>query len=212
MSKQINIKKTRIILALAPHPDDLEIGCGGTLAEHVERGHEVHVFIATFGDVGGSGEMRKAEQEAASHILGVKKIHWGGFSDTKLPQLTQNLMDALEDLIAEVKPDTVYVNYAEDTHQDHRTLAQVARSVTRYIPNVLCYETPSSMNFEPSLFMDIHDVLSHKIRALEAHASQVEATHVTLNILEIALATARFRGVQGKLSCAEAFVPVRMRL
>ncbi|MDQ6974340.1 MAG: PIG-L deacetylase family protein [Mariprofundaceae bacterium] len=215
MSQQLehnNITHTRKILALAAHPDDLEIGCGGTLAEHVGRGDEVHIFIATFGDVGGNAEARKTEQEVAAKILGVKKVHWGAFPDTKLPQFTQNLMDALECIIAEVKPDTVYVNYAEDTHQDHRTLAHVARSVTRYVPNVLYYETPSSMNFEPSIFMDIHDVLAHKIHALEAHASQVEATHVTLNILEIALATARFRGVQGKLSCAEGFVPVRMRL
>ncbi|MDQ6994541.1 MAG: PIG-L deacetylase family protein [Mariprofundaceae bacterium] len=211
-SEKHPIQQKRTVLALAPHPDDLEIGCGGTLAEHAERGDEVHVFIATFGDVGGVAEVRQAEQEAASKILGVKKIHWGGFPDTQLPQRTQDLMDVLERIIAEVKPDMVYVNYDEDTHQDHRTLAQVARSITRYIPNVLYYETPSSMNFEPSIFMDIHDVLSFKIKALEAHASQVEATHVTLNIFEIALATARFRGVQGKLSCAEAFVPVRLRL
>jgi len=212
MSQQVHEKKARKILALAPHPDDLEIGCGGTLAEHVARGDEVHVFIATSGDVGGNGDVRKSEQEAASKILGVQQVHWGEFPDTKLPQYTQDLMDTLEALIADVQPDTVYVNYSEDTHQDHRTLPQVARSVTRYIANVLYYETPSSMNFEPSVFMDIHDVMSLKIKALESHASQVESTHVTLNILEIALATARFRGVQGKLSCAEAFVPVRIRL
>jgi len=212
MSEKIHTRKKRIVLALAPHPDDLEIGCGGTLAEHAARGDEVHVFITTFGDVGGNPNTRQAEQEAASHILGVKEVHWGGFSDTKLPEHAQALMDVLETVIAAIQPDTVYVNYSEDTHQDHRTLAQVARSVTRYIANVLYYETPSSMNFEPSVFMDIHDVINLKIKALEAHASQVEATHVPLNILEIALATARFRGVQGKLSCAEGFVPVRMRL
>jgi len=203
---------SRKILALAPHPDDLEIGCGGTLAEHTARGDEVHAFIATFGDVGGHGKTRKAEQEVASDILGIHKIHWGGFADTKLPQQSQPLMEHLEKILSEVKPDTVYVNYGKDTHQDHRILAQVACSVTRYIANVLFYETPSSIGFEPTLFMDIHDVLSLKIKALEAHHSQVDATHVPLNILEIALATARFRGVQGKLSCAEGFIPVRMRL
>jgi len=72
------------ILALAPHPDDLEIGCAGTLAEHAARGDEVHIFVATYGDIGGAGETRKAEQQAASNILGVHKIHWGGFSDTSV--------------------------------------------------------------------------------------------------------------------------------
>ena len=202
----------KVILALAPHPDDLEIGCGGTLAEHAQRGDEVHVFVSTLGDVGGEPEVRRAEQQQASEILGVCEVHWGGFLDTKLPQQAAALMESLETLIAQVQPDTVYVNYGEDTHQDHRVLAEVARSVTRYVANVLYYETPSSTGFEPSVFMGIHDVLSFKIKALEAHASQVHATHVRLNILEIALATARFRGVQGKLSCAEGFVPVRMRL
>jgi len=200
------------ILALAPHPDDLEIGCGGTLAEHAARGDEVHIFVATYGDIGGVSEVRKAEQQAASNILGVHKIHWGGFSDTKLPHQAQELMAKLESIVQQVNPDTVYVNYGEDTHQDHRVLSQVARSVTRYVANVLYYETPSSTNFEPAAFMGISNVLQLKLQALEAHASQLDRTHVHLNIVEIALATAHFRGMQSKLSCAEAFIPVRIRL
>ncbi len=200
------------ILALAPHPDDLEIGCGGTLAEHVARGDEVHAFIATFGDIGGAADVRKTEQQASAKILGIHHIHWGEFSDTKLPQQSQALMAKLEAVLQAVEPDTVYVNHSEDTHQDHRELAQVARSVTRYVPNVLAYETPSSIGFEPTAYMDIEDILDTKIKALEAHASQLNRTHVHLNIVEIALATAHFRGVQGKLSCAEGFIPVRIRL
>lgn len=201
-----------IILALAPHPDDLEIGCGGTLAAHVQRGDEVHLYIATLGDVGGNAEIRQAEQLASAKVLGIKEVHWGHFVDTKLPEYSADLMASIEDVIQGLQPDTVYINYHDDTHQDHRTLSQVARSATRYIPNVLCYETPSTIGFEPVAYMDITATLPIKIQALEAHASQVERTHVRLNILEIALATSHFRGVQGKLACAEAFVPIRMRL
>jgi len=200
------------ILALAPHPDDIEIGCGGTLAVHADRGDDVHLFVATEGGVGGSADTRKVEQQKSSEILGVKEIHWGGYLDTCLPQQAMALMETLEKLVQQVKPDTVYMNYRDDTHQDHRVLAQVANSVTRYVPNVLAYETPSSISFEPTLFMDINDTMPRKKEALEAHASQVDRTHVKLNIIEIALATAHFRGVQGKLSCAEGFMPVRMRL
>jgi LmbE family N-acetylglucosaminyl deacetylase len=200
------------ILALAPHPDDIEIGCGGTLAVHAERGDDVHLFVATQGDVGGDAEVRKAEQEESAAILGVAQIHWGDFSDTCLPQQAQPLMSTLEQLVQQVQPDTVYVNYRDDTHQDHRVMAQVANSVTRYVANVLAYETPSSTGFDPSLFMDISETLSKKLKGLEAHSSQLERTHLRLNIVEIALATAHFRGVQGKLSCAEGFMPVRMRL
>jgi len=201
-----------IILALAPHPDDLEIGCGGTLAQHNKRGDEVHIYIATSGEAGGEAATRRAEQEAAAKILGVKEIHWGNFVDTKLSENSLSLMKDLENIIDAIRPDTVYINHIHDTHQDHREMAQVAHSATRYVSNVLAYETPSSTGFEPTVFMDTSDTLALKIEALEAHASQVERTHVRLNIVEIALATSHFRGVQGKMSCAEAFMPIRIRL
>ena len=200
------------ILALAPHPDDIEIGCGGTMAIHAARGDEVHLFVATQGDVGGDGGERRAEQEASAKILGISKVHWGVFSDTCLPQQAMALMEMLEKVVQEVQPNTVYVNHRDDTHQDHRVLAQVTNSVTRYVPNVLAYETPSSIGFDPTIFMDIDSTMPKKLKALEAHASQLERTHVRLNIIEIANATAHFRGVQGKLACAEGFIPIRMRL
>ncbi len=201
-----------MVLALAPHPDDLEIGCGGTLAQHVQRGDEVHIYVATSGEQGGNAATRKQEQEAAAKILGVKKVHWGSFVDTKLPESSLALMKDLESVIEAINPDTVYINHINDTHQDHREMAQVAHSATRYVANVLAYETPSTIGFEPTVFMETADTLATKLKALEAHASQVERTHVRLNITEIALATSHFRGVQGKMSCAEAFMPIRIRL
>ena len=202
----------KTILALAAHPDDLEIGCGGTLAQHSARGDKVHIYIATSGDIGGEGEIRRTEQVEAAKILGVTEVHWGGFGDTRLPESAIALMADLERVVQHVCPDTVYVNYQDDTHQDHRVIAQVARSVTRYIANVLYYETPSTIGFEPTVFMDICETLEIKLKALKAHDSQIDRTHVRLNIIEIAMATTTFRGVQAKMSCAESFVPIRMRL
>jgi len=200
------------ILALAPHPDDIEIGCGGTLAAYARQGAEIHLFVATDGGKGGDAAVRKTEQENAAAILGIKAVHWGSFEDTRLPA-EDALIHAIEDKVQEIKPLIVLVNHHEDTHQDHRTMARAAHSATRYVPSVLAYETPTSSNFLPTVFMDIHDTLSDKLKALDAHASQVERTNIQgLNIVEIALATAHFRGVQGKISCAEAFVPIRIRL
>ncbi len=200
------------VLALAPHPDDMEIGCAGTLAAYAARGAETYLFVATAGEVGGEAAARMREQEESARLLGVRRVFWGGFPDTHLPDHANALLASLEETMREVRPDLVLVNHCRDTHQDHRTLGEVANSVTRYVPNVLAYETPSSEEFQPTAFMDIHDTLSVKLKALEAHTSQVEQTHVHLSIIEIALATAHFRGVQGKLSCAEAFMPIRMRL
>jgi len=200
------------VLAMAPHPDDIEIGCGGALAEYARRGVEVHLFVATDGAYGGNADVRRREQEESAAILGVKKVHWGGFPDTEL-NAGSALIHALEKQVEAIKPTTVLVNFHEDTHQDHRALARAAYSATRYVPNVLAYETPTSLNFVPHVFMDIHATLSHKLKALNAHASQIERTNIQgVNIVEIALASVHFRGVQAKLSSAEAFVPIRVRL
>jgi len=200
------------VLALAAHPDDIEIGCGGALAEYARRGAEVHLFVATDGAYGGDAAERRREQEESARILGVKDVHWGGFEDTELT-LDTKLIHALEKQVKAVEPDTVLVNFHEDTHQDHRALAHAAYSATRYVPNVLAYETPTTLDFDPHVFMDIHATLTHKLKALNAHASQIERTNIQgVNIVEIALATVQFRGVQAKLTSAEAFVPIRVRL
>ncbi|HKJ82426.1 MAG TPA: PIG-L deacetylase family protein [Mariprofundaceae bacterium] len=201
------------ILALAAHPDDVEIGCGGTLASYVDRGAEVHLFVATDGGRGGDMAVRRAEQEEAARILGIKQVHWGDFDDTHLPSVADKLIQSIDGFVEMLQPLIVLVNHHEDTHQDHRALARAAHSATRYVPSVLAYETPTSTNFDPKVFMDISDMMERKTEALKAHASQVERTNIQgLDILEIAMATAHFRGIQGRLNSAEAFMPVRVQL
>ncbi len=201
------------VLALAAHPDDMEIGCGGTLAVYAERGVCVHVFVATDGSKGGVAAVRRAEQEAAARILGIDSVHWGGFEDTALSAAADHLITSIERLVTELGPDMVFVNHYVDTHQDHRMLARAAHSATRFVPNLLSYETPTSYEFDPAVYMDIESVMEKKRLALKAHASQVERTNIQgLNILDIAEATAHFRGLHSRLNSAEAFVPVRLRL
>lgn len=201
------------VLALGAHPDDIEIGCGGTLAVLTASGREVHMYVASDGAKGGEGKVRRAEQSAAAAILGVQQMHWGGLEDTCLPGQAASLMAQIEVLVRRLKPQTVLVNYHEDTHQDHRALARAAHAATRYVPNVLAYETPTSNGFAPHVFSDIGATFERKIAALKAHASQVERTNIQgLTIIDIATATAHFRGIQGRLNSAEGFVPVRMQL
>jgi len=202
----------RKILALAPHPDDVEIGCGGTLAALSGSGDEVHLFVATDGSRGGNGAIRQAEQEAAAAILGVSEIHWGGFMDTQLSAATVQLIEHIELLVNRIKPDMVFINHHVDTHQDHRALASAAHSATRYVANVLAYETPTSDAFEPTVYWDISAHMQQKLDALCAHASQVQRTNIQgLSIIDIATSTAHYRGMNGRLNSAEAFMPKRMQ-
>ena len=200
------------MLAIGAHPDDIEYGCGGTLALYAQKGHDVVLFVASDGARGGAPDVRGGEQRDASLALGARETVWGGFPDTEVP-LNRELIAAVETVIRRVRPTLIFVNYPDDTHQDHRNLAQATVSATRYVPNFLFYEVPSTQNFTPNCYTNVDKVLDLKLAALEAHRSQVSKTNIEdLTILELAVSCANFRGIQARVKYAEAFQSVRFLL
>ncbi len=198
------------ILAIGPHPDDIEFGCGGSLIKYAQAGNSVYLMILTDGSFGGNSEIRKREQEESAKFIGAKGLFWGGYQDTELG-CSRELIIKIDNVIAEVKPDMVLFNFWADVHQDHRAGAQAAVSATRYIKEVLFYEVPSTQHFEPDIFVDIQDVLDKKLQLLGLHASQVHKTRIeNLTIQESARSCANFRGFQGRVRYAEGFKSVRM--
>ena len=198
------------ILALGAHPDDIEIGCGGTLIKYARAGHRVFLMVLTDGAQGGDAEVRRAEQLASSRILGAHEIFWGGYRDTEAP-VSQQAICQIEDVVKKVDPAYVFVNYHDDTHQDHRHLAMCTVTATRNTRNVLFYETPTTQNFSPTVYVDIDGCVEDKLRALESHASQMCKTNIEgLSILDVARASTHFRGIQGRARSAEAFVSLRL--
>ena len=197
------------VLAIGAHPDDIEFGCSGTLAQYRNKGDEVYLLIVADGGMGGDPEVRQKEQEVSAEIMGAKKLFWGGYKDTFII-FDKPLIDLLERFLRDVNPSLVLVNYPEDTHQDHVRLAKATISATRYTPKVIFYETPTSIGFNPLIFTDIDETLEKKIKSLEAHASQFHKTNIPgSNIVDIAIATARFRGTQARVTFAEGFAPLR---
>ena len=202
--------QTMNILAIGAHPDDIEYGCAGTLIKYAERGHHIYLMVLTSGQEGGSSEIRKQEQKNATELMSVQKIFWGGYHDTQLP-LNKELIEKIEEVLGEVNPDLILVNYGDDTHQDHRILTQATMSATRYVRNVLFFEVPTTQNFNPQVYVDISDTLERKSQVLNAHASQVMKTNIEdMYIIELAQANATFRGIQGRVKFAEAFAPLRL--
>ena len=198
------------ILAISPHPDDMEIGCGGTLLKYARRGAEIVAMVLTDGSRGGAAEVRRAEQQEAARIIGIGRLIWGGFEDADLPG-DRELIDRIEKVIREIRPAFLFVPHGEDSHQDHRKVASAALAASRYSRNVLFYECPTSVNFNPTIFVDIESEFEEKISALQAHRSQVERTHVEgLSIAEIARSMAHFRGTQSRVGYAEGFQAVRL--
>ncbi len=198
------------ILAIAPHPDDLEIGCGGTLVKYARGGADITALVMTDGRYGGRAEMRKSEQHDAAGILGARRVIWGGFRDADLPG-DREIIDRIEAVIEEHEPTFLFVPYGQDTHQDHRAVSSAALSASRYSRNVLFYECPTSVRFHPTIFVDISSEIDTKLSALKAHRSQVERTNIDgLSITEIAQSMAHFRGTQSRVSHAEGFQAVRL--
>jgi len=198
------------ILAIGAHPDDIEFGCGGTLIKYGQKGHNLFLMVLTKGEMGSEGKVRKIEQLASSKILGAKEVYFGEYKDTKLP-LDKRVIDSIERVLGMVSPNFIFVNYFDDTHQDHRHLSQATMSATRYIRNVLFYEVPTTQNFSPNVFVNIEDVLEKKLASLEAHNSQLLKTNIEgLSIVEVAKSSANFRGIQGRVKYAESFISLRL--
>ena len=198
------------ILAIGAHPDDVEFGCGGTLVKYAGKGAYIDLLVMTDGSRGGAARIRRAEQLRAARALGARRVHWGGYRDTLLPSV-RRLIDRIERTLRVVRPDFIFVNYPEDTHQDHRQVARAAVSATRYPRNVLFYEGPTTVNFTPTVFIDIADEFEQKLQALRRHRSQVLKTRIEgTAICEIAEASAHFRGVQARVRWAEGFTPLRL--
>jgi LmbE family N-acetylglucosaminyl deacetylase len=200
------------VLAIGSHPDDIEFGCGGALTLYAQKGHDAYLYVATPGEHGGDAEVRKKEQQESARIIGARELFWGGYRDTELP-LTRDLIESVEEVIKQVRPNVIFVHYLDDTHQDHRHLAQAAISASRYVPNFFFYEGPTTQSFAPSCYVDIQPVLDRKLASLEAHRSQITKTNIQdLTILESVVSCANFRGIQARVKYAEAFQVLRFLL
>jgi LmbE family N-acetylglucosaminyl deacetylase len=210
MMLSIDLATPRRVLAIGAHPDDIEFGCGGTLIKYARQGHDVSLLVMTDGGGGGDGRIRRQEQQAAGDIMGIAKLYWGEYPDTAIP-LDRESIQRVERVILDVRPDFIFVHSQDDTHQDHRHLSVATITATRYTRNVLFYEGPTTQNFSPNVFVNIDGVLQDKIAALQAHESQVTKTNIEgMNILDIVQSSAHFRGIQGRVRNAEAFVPLRL--
>jgi len=142
----------------------------------------------------------------------VLKLFWGGFSDTQVTA-SRDVIQKIEKVIQQFKPDMLLSPYHDDTHQDHRATARATITASRYVSSVLFFEVPTTVNFVPTIFVDIGNHLSIKFKLLKAHRSQVYRTKVPgLSILEASKSNAIYRGTQMHAKFAEGFVPYRLIL
>ena len=199
------------ILAIGAHPDDIELGCGGTLAKLALAGAQIHAVIFSKGRRGAlSDQDRATESRAALEILGIQKVVIHDFEDTRLSVFLNEMVDVLDRHVAAAGPCRAYTMFQHDRHQDHRAVYEASAIACRKVPQLLGYETPSSYpNFVPTVFEDITNFLEIKLTSLNCHNSQSERLYMQRDKIR---AAAHFRGAQVDLGPSEGFIPYKVIL
>jgi LmbE family N-acetylglucosaminyl deacetylase/ActR/RegA family two-component response regulator len=179
------------VLAIGSHPDDVEIGCGGVLLRHSSVGHDVHLLTLTSGEAGGDAGIRAAESERAAELMSAE-LHMLDLADTAITE-TGETVRAISEVVERVKPTTIYTHSVRDVHQDHRAAHNASLVAARRVPRIYAYQTPSTtVEFRPSRFISIDDVLERKIEAIGAFESQTAVrSYLAPDLLN---ATARYWG------------------
>lgn len=180
------------LLAIGPHPDDVELGMGGTLARHAAAGWRTGIIDLTRGEMGSNGtpEGRVAEGEAAAHLLGCQWRRNLGLPDRGLDPRDPVQLRQVVDAIRLHQPKVLALNWGVDRHPDHRLGCQLVEEAV-FTAGLRRYETeypahrPARVLYyfindeaEPSFLVDITPFQAKKIESLFAHASQFGAGEV----------------------------------
>ena len=190
------------ILAIGAHPDDIELGCGGTLVKAARNGHNVYMCTLTRGAASGDPRERTQELLASGKYIGAKDVAIGDFDDTKL-NVDDRLINFIESYINKVDPDVIFTHYHGDIHHDHRAVATATRESARFNSNVLAYEIPLTRDFEPKVYHDISDVIDDKIELIRIYWSQRGKLYTKANTIK---ALAEFRALQSRLNTSINYV------
>lgn len=198
------IKSGKNILVVGAHPDDIELGCGGSIAKHLDLGDNVFILIMTNGE-NGDHHYDREECLNSLKILGIKSenIFFGNFPDGNL--IDNNItVSFIEKYINKFSINKVYTHSPEDRHQDHRNCSNAVSSAARKIPEILLFQGPSTkVNFEPHYFVQLSEnELKKKIEALSCYESQIKKGIVNLKQIQ---SIAGANGVHCNSNYAEAF-------
>jgi LmbE family N-acetylglucosaminyl deacetylase len=200
------------ILAIGAHPDDIELGCGGSLLKAARRGVNVFMYIVTRGSSAGSVVKRSNEIINSAKYIGAKALWIDDYEDSAV-YLTKELINSIEFFIRKTQADVIYTHPKKDNHHDHRAISEATVEAGRFTPNIIAYENPSTKNFLPVLYSDISDVIFEKIRLIELYGSQNSKAFLSSNSVK---ALAEYRAIQTRFdpnfTHVEAFEVLKMMI
>ena len=218
------------ILAIAAHPDDVELTCGGTLHKLKKRGYRFGIVDLTRGEMGtrGSAEIRAREALRAAEILGAEFREALDLGDGGLRRGREEELQVI-DVIRREKPRIIFTPYPDDRHPDHRRAGQIVTDASYYAgtrkietqypahrPQQTIYFS-TFLSHPPQFLVDVSDVIEIRRAAMRAFESQFhkegstepETVLAQKNFLDMIDARAREYGALINVEFAEGFLSSR---
>jgi N-acetylglucosamine malate deacetylase 1 len=217
------------ILAIGAHPDDLEISCAGTLAKMKQAGHHVVLCHVSDGDKGHYEippdelvVIRKKEAKEAGLLIGCEVISLG-MKDCEIYSSNEETRNIFANAIRYAQPDMIITHAPDDYMPDHvevsklvfdtSFLATLTALKTEHpaltkVPALFYMDNLAGMHFQPTIYVDITDMLETKLNMLACHQSQLLwlKGHDNVDILDFVKTLAKTRGYQAGCRYAEGFI------
>lgn len=197
------------VLVFGAHPDDAELGAGGTLARLTRGGTQVTIVVAS---VPSHYDVRVKEAARGAEILGAQLV-------ILFPQPIRveevpmyRLVGAMDEVVERFRPDLAFVHSLSDLHWDHGLVTRAALSSLRRVPsNLLAFSSSYELNSQArtigECFIDVTDTIETKLEAISAHVSQSRGID-----LESTRNYARAMGRKCGALSAEVFEVLRLKL
>ncbi|MDD5173070.1 MAG: PIG-L family deacetylase [Patescibacteria group bacterium] len=205
-----NFKK---ILILAPHTDDGEFGCGGTIAKLIKGGKKI--YYVAFSTCEASvpkdfpKDILKKELKQATKTLGIKSKNLTilNYPVRHFPQNRQAILEDMIKLKNKIVPDLIFMPSLHDIHQDHLTIAQEGLRAFKQ-SSILGYEDVwNNLTFNTICFVHLTElIIKKKIEAIKKYKSQSKKLYATAKFIR---SLAHVRGIQIGTEYAEAFEVIR---
>lgn len=199
------------VLVIAPHTDDAELSCGGTIAKLTENNIDVTCLTLSVAHVvnGAHKDSPLHECRKALKILGIDKKHQLQrlHEVRRFGEVRQEILDELIEVRDELQPDVVFMPSPQDVHQDHHVVVRECMRAFKHITQ-LGYEQPWNNNtFQTNLFIELSEKhIAKKQKAVACYRSQIGRNFFENGFLE---SLARVRGVQIRKRYAESFQVIR---
>lgn len=216
------------IMAIGAHPDDIEIGCAGTLARCTQRGDKVTMVVVCRGEMGSGSlpvkkllKIRSQEARQSSRLIRAELVELGRADGHA--EINHANLNLFTDIIRQIAPDCIITHYHADYSLDHNNTLTLTRDASLYatVPHVRTHHPPlrnipflymmeplGGYNFQPEVFVDISATFATKLDMLACHKSQIAwmSRYNGMDFRKYIEVVARFRGYQSQVEFAEGFV------